>query len=257
LRSVLTTLLVHADRTVPVSSLMRELWNDTPPSSGPTTLQTYILALRRLLSKVTGLPTAVVSREMLVTRAGGYLLRTDRATLDLHRYQSLLAAGRIALINGDDEQGVSRLSEALAQWRGPALVDVPIGPVLESKRRQLEVSRQVMLEYLVDAQLRLGMYGEVLTELAALTAEFPHQEGMHTQYMRALYLSGRRPEALEAFQRLRGSLVRELGLEPGPLVQQLHRAMLDSRADIVAELPTQRPRGEIVGSSAWGGDRDY
>ncbi|MCE7081091.1 AfsR/SARP family transcriptional regulator [Streptomyces sp. ST2-7A] len=257
LRSVLTTLLVHADNVVPVPSLMSELWGDSPPSSGLTTLQTYILGLRRLLTKVTRLPAATVSREVLVTRAGGYLFQSDSGTLDVHRYHSLLSVGWTALIRGDDEAGVGLLSEALAQWRGPALVDVPIGPILESKRRQLEVSRQVLIEYLVDAQIRLGMYGEVLSELAAPTVENPCQEGMQAQYMRALYLSGRRSEALEVFQRLRRCLVAELGLEPSPALQRLHGAILEGRTDILHQLPTQRPKGEIIGSSAWSGCRVY
>lgn len=256
-RSVLATLLVHAGQVVPVSSLMRELWDDVPPNSGLTTLQTYIFGLRKLLAKLTGLPAAKVSSELLTTRAGGYLFQIEHAELDVHCYHTLVAAGRKALTEGDDDTGMRHLSQALGLWRGPALVDVPVGPVLESKRLQFEQSRQVVLEYLVDAQLRQGMYREVLTELAAVTVENPHQENVHAQYMSALHLSGRRVQALEVFHRLRGSLVAELGLEPGPVIQRLHQAILNSETDIDVHLPIHRPQGEIVRSSAWGSDRLY
>ena len=252
LRSVLATLLVHADQIVPVSSLVRELWDDSPPISGRTTLQTYILNLRKLFASATGLSAAEVSRNLIVTHAGGYGLKIDVRKLDLYKYHVLVSAGREALSAGDDRAAVRHLNDALHLWRGPALVDVPVGCVLESKRRQFEESRLVVLEYLLDAELRLGRHREVLTKLAALTVENPLHEGLHAQYMRALHLSGRRAQALEMFHRLRGNLVTELGLEPESTVQRLHQSILNSEDEFDAHMRMSRPSGEIVRSSAWG-----
>ncbi len=256
MRNVLAALIVHADQVVPVSSLMKELWGDCPPVSGLTTLQTYILNLRKLFAAATARSTATIAADFLVTKSGGYVLRAANADIDVHRYNGLVAQGRQALSGGDDENAVTLLSDALAQWRGPALVDVPVGRLLESKRRQFEESRLVVLEYLVDAELRLGMYREVLSDLAALTVENPLHEGLHAQYMRALHLSGRRAQALEVFHRVRGNLVTELGLEPGPPVQRLHQAILnadrdidrngDFDADFDAHLRLRRPLGDIA-----------
>ncbi|MFF4159691.1 BTAD domain-containing putative transcriptional regulator [Streptomyces sp. NPDC001678] len=254
LRNVLAMLMVHTGQVVPATSLVRDLWDDDPPVSGPATLQTYILNLRKMFASVTGMPTAEVAREVLVTRAGGYLLAAGAGTLDVHRYQRLARSGREALARRDDGAAVRDLNDALLLWRGPALVDVPAGRVLESKRRQLEESRLVTLEYLVDAQLRLGMYREVLAELAALTVENPLHEGLHGQYMRALYLSGRRAQALEVFRRLRTALVAELGLDPGPRLQRLHRAVLTADGDDHAwgdPVPAEAP------AVALGGARRY
>ena len=62
------------------------------------------------------------------------------------------------------------------------------------------------------AKLRQGMYLEVLSTLAALTVENPLHEGLQErEYMRALYLSGRRAQALEVFHRLRGTLMTSSG----------------------------------------------
>jgi DNA-binding SARP family transcriptional activator len=57
--------------------------------------------------------------------------------------------------------------------------------------------------------------------------------------MLALYRSGRRGSALEAYHRLRVTLSRELGLDPSPAIQELQRAMLSDdpaleRADAAA-----------------------
>ncbi|WP_199562202.1 AfsR/SARP family transcriptional regulator [Micromonospora deserti] len=239
-RNVLAVLIGHADQVVPAASLILELWGDEPPASASTTVQTYVLNLRKHFAAATGRSMAEISGELLVTRAGGYLLSSRLAALDLHRYGVLVARGRQALGDGDDREAVRHLSDALRVWRGRALVDVPVGRLLEARRRQLEESRLVNLEYLVDAELRLGMHREVLTELAALTVENPLHEGLHAQYMRALHLSGRRAQALEVFHRVRGNLVTELGLEPGLPVQRLHQAILNSDGDVDVASPDRR-----------------
>jgi DNA-binding SARP family transcriptional activator len=226
LRTVLTTLALHAGQVVPTSSLIGELWDDEPPNSGLTTLQTYILNLRKMLAAATGRPIAEISRELLITRAGGYVFEIATCGLDFHRYNSMVAAGRELIAAGDDRGGVSMLDRALRLWRGPAMVDVHGKRVLESKRRQLEESRLVALEHLFDTQLRLGMYREVLPELVMLTGDNPLHEALHAQYMRALHISGRRAQALKVFRELRSNLVAELGLEPGLPVQRLHQEIL-------------------------------
>ncbi|RCV47763.1 transcriptional regulator [Marinitenerispora sediminis] len=255
LRNVLAMLIVHADQVVPVTALMRELWDDEPPASGLTTLQTYILNLRKLLAALTRHPTARVAETLLLTRAGGYQLTTAHAGLDLNRYHEHAGAGRRALAAGDHHGALTHLTEALNLWRGPALVDIPTGRILESKRRQYEESRLVLLEYLLDTQLHLGMYHEALTELAALTTQNPLHEGLHAQYMRALHLAGRRAQALETFHSLRTTLVTELGLDPGPAIQRLHHAILNNDPQLHTSLTP--PPADTIPAGTWTSTRSY
>jgi DNA-binding SARP family transcriptional activator len=76
--------------------------------------------------------------------------------------------------------------------------------------------------------MRLGRHYMLLSELAMLTATYPMHENMCAQFMVALYRSGQQWRALEAFKRLRDTLVSELGVEPSARLQQLQRAILRS-----------------------------
>src|ERR671932_709362 len=60
----------------------------------------------------------------------------------------------------------------------------------------------------------------------ALCGEQPLRARFREQLMLALYRSGGQAEALEAFQRARSVLVDELGIDPIPRLQQLHKAIL-------------------------------
>jgi DNA-binding SARP family transcriptional activator len=61
--------------------------------------------------------------------------------------------------------------------------------------------------------------------------------------MTALYRAGRQAEALEAYRQARRALVDDLGIEPGPALQELERAILrhDPSLDPSARATVQRP----------------
>ena len=234
-RQILTLLAIYANQVLPVSALMEEIWGDAPPCSALTTLQTYILQLRRCMENaLDGEPGG--SKELLLTRHRGYLLRAEPGSVDVHEYDRLASRGQRAADRGDDEQASKLFREALALWRGPALVDVRTGPLLEIEAMRLEESRLGVLERRNDVELRLGRHAELLTELTALTARHPLHEGLHAQSMVAFYRSGRPSAALDVFQRLRANLVEELGIEPSQRLQLLQRAVLggDPALDIDA-----------------------
>jgi SARP family transcriptional regulator, regulator of embCAB operon len=120
------------------------------------------------------------------------------------------------------------VSEALAIWRGRALVDVQTGPLLEVESHRLEEARLDVLDRRIDADLRLGRHHELLGELAGLVGRYRTHEGLHAHLMLALYRSGRRGEAIDVYRRMRTGLVNELGLEPSPSLRRLQHAILMS-----------------------------
>lgn len=240
-RKVLALLLMYAERVVPARSLIREVWHDAPPPSARTTLQTYILQVRRMLRDVLDAPASQVAAEVLLTRSDGYLLRVADGRFDLHEFERLSAAGRAALASGDSQHAARSLRQALDLWQGPALVDVPTGPLLEVQTRRLEEDRLTALQQRIEADLRLGRHHDVLSELTALAAQHPLHENVAAQHMLALYRVGRRTDALKAFHRLRSLLVADLGLEPSPPIQRLHTAILCADPEL-----ERAPRGAAM-----------
>ncbi len=225
-RKVLALLLVRANLVVPVETLGRELWRDEPPASAQTTLQTYVLQVRRMLAQTLGISSEEVARDVLVTAADGYLLRVKPGELDLHEYERLAAEGKAALEEGDDARGSCLLATALKLWQDAALVDVRLGPVLAVEVSQLEESRLATCQLRFDAELRLDRHHAVLCELSGLAAQHPLHEDLQAQYMVALYRAGRRNDPLNAFQRLRTTLLEDIGLEPSRRIHSLQRAIL-------------------------------
>ncbi|MFJ6797976.1 BTAD domain-containing putative transcriptional regulator [Streptomyces sp. NPDC091268] len=235
-RQILTLLALYPGRVMPVPTLMEEIWGTDLPQSALTTLQTYILQLRRRLGTAMGPGEPGGAKDVLATRHGGYLLQIPPESVDVHEYESLLGQGQRAFEGGDDERAADLLRAALALWQGPALVDVRVGPILEIEVMRLEESRLVTVERRIDVDLRLGRHTELLAELTELIARHPQHEGLHSQAMVALYRSGRQATALDVYRRLRGRLIEDLGVEPSPQLQRLHQAMLtvDPALDVAA-----------------------
>jgi DNA-binding SARP family transcriptional activator len=250
-RQVLALLALHADQVVPVASLTEELWNDRPPRSARTTLQTYVLQLRDMISAAlvhdpqgAGPRTA---KDVLVTTPGGYLLNTSGGTSDVREFERLAGTGYRAMDAGDFPGAARQLREALGLWTGSALADVQAGAQLEMEMRRLEETRLCALDQRIEADLRLGRHRELLGELTVLVSRYRTHENLHGQFMLALYRSGRRTEALEVYQRLRNALVRELGLEPSAGLRRLQRSILMAGPEPALDTPPAGERLSRVG----------
>ncbi|HEY8533062.1 MAG TPA: AfsR/SARP family transcriptional regulator [Micromonospora sp.] len=225
-RQVLALLLINMPKVVSVDTLVRELWAENPPRSASTTLQTYVLQLRKSFARGVQKDTSYVAERILVTRHGGYLLNPPLGSFDLHEFERLAAEGREAFHAGDYPRASALLRSALHVWQGPMLVDVQPGEILEAHMVRIEELRLSTLELRIRADLAQGLHHEVVHELTALTALHPLHESFHALLMIALCQSGRRPHALAVYKRIRNTLVSELGIEPSHELQSLHRAAL-------------------------------
>ncbi|MFD5637078.1 BTAD domain-containing putative transcriptional regulator [Streptomyces sp. NPDC127077] len=177
------------------------------------------------------------AKDVLLTVPGGYLLKSGEGVSDVRRFERLAGSGYRAMDAEDYPQAARLLRQALELWSGPALADVHTGPQLRTEAKRLEESRLCALDQRVEADLRLGRHRELLAELTVLINQYPMHESLCGQYMLALYRSGRRGEALDAYQRLRATLVRAMGLEPSPALAKLQRSILMSGPDTLPARP--------------------
>ncbi len=224
-RQVLGLLALNAGRVVTVPTLVEELWGDYPPRSYSTTLQTYILQLRNALATATQ-SSNPYARQMLSTRHFGYVLEEDVCQTDVDVFDGFVRAGRAAFEAGDFYLASDEFSSALQLWRGPALVDVRMGRVLEIEAASLEERRFGAFERRIEADLALGRHADLLGELTLAAARNPMNENICAFLMTALYRTGHVGRSLEAFRRLRSVLRAELGVEPCPRLQRLQGSIL-------------------------------
>lgn len=246
-RQVLSLLGLQAGHVVTVPTLIEELWGMTPPRSALTTLQTYVLQVRRRIEAAMPGEGPGVAKNVLVTRYGGYMLDVPPESVDVRSYERLASAGQRAFEVGDLESASRLLRGAADVWRGPVLVDVQIGVRLGMEVTRLQESRLGVLETRIEADLQLGKHQSLLSELSVLTAQHPMHENLCAQYMLALYRAGRQWKALEAYQSLRDTLIEELGLEPSERLRQLQRAILSSEPSLDKPLSPRQLERQLAG----------
>ncbi|MFC1414363.1 BTAD domain-containing putative transcriptional regulator [Streptacidiphilus sp. N1-12] len=221
LRGLLAVLLLHANQELAPGTLRQHLWGDNAPDSADASLRNLIARLRRALGDEAG--------SRLRTSPGGYLLRVTEGELDLQVFADRCKQGRQLLEKSEWAGAGDVLASALSLWRGDPFSGIPDGPeLLHAQDQWLRETRLLAQEGRIEADLQLGRDQELIAEIRALADAHPLREGLHAQLMLALHRAGRQAEALEVFQVLRRRLVDELGVEPGPLVRQAQREVLDA-----------------------------
>ena len=224
-RSLLALLLIHANRAVSTDRIIDELWGADGSSDHHNALWVQISKLRSALEP--GRPPRSEG-SVLLSRPPGYLLVVQPGGLDAERFDALVEDGRRLL--GDDPIAASRvLGETLALWRGRPYEEFLYESFAEAETVRLEDRRLEAVELRVEADLRCGLAGELVSELQGLVRQHPLREQLAGQLMLALYRANRQAEALRIYGRLRQQLVEELGIDPSPALQELETRMV--RAD--------------------------
>jgi SARP family transcriptional regulator, regulator of embCAB operon len=107
-------------------------------------------------------------------------------------------------------------------------------PWLDEWRRRLDDVRLRGLECFAEARLELG--GPTLIQARDCARQLielaPYRETGHRILMEALERRGNIAEALLAYERLRETLRADLGVEPGPAVQNVYRRLLEATSSV-------------------------
>ncbi len=174
----------------------------------PGALRTSISRLRR-----------VVGFSTLVSRPPGYELRPD--TVDASDFERHLAAAGSA----DAPAARRSLEEGLALWRGDAYAEFAHEEWAVAESRRLAELRTGAVEALAEILLDRREWSGAVATLEPLIAANPFRDRPRGLLMRALADSGRRTDALRAFQAYRKLLIEEVGTEPSGELIALDRAI--------------------------------
>jgi predicted ATPase/DNA-binding SARP family transcriptional activator len=221
-RALLAILLLQRGRPIGRDALIDALWGESAPESAVNSLFAHASRLRDELGK-----------DAIRTVPGGYALPLADGKLDIVVAEREVAAGRRALGMGHAPAASVLLSQALARWAGPALAEFRDEAFAQPEIANLEQLQLGALEDRIEADLALRRHHDLVPELEQLVRVHPLRERMWSQLMLALYRSGRQVDALARYAELRRSLVAELGLDPGPELQDLQRRILGQDPGLV------------------------
>ena len=228
-RAVLARLIFSPGRVVTIEQIAAAVWGDSIPPGYVSTLHTYIFHLRAALEPGRDPGTGPT---ILQTVAGGYRIELDpnKVTLDAVEFEAGLVAGRARLAAGEPGAAADHLRAAITLWRGEVMADLRdfefVAPFADRLSELLVDAQETEFE----AELALGNHARVVEATAAAIAAHPLRERFHAQRMLAFYRCGRQAEALSSYTVLRDRLVTDLGIEPNPQIQDLHRQILAQEA---------------------------
>jgi DNA-binding SARP family transcriptional activator/streptogramin lyase len=228
-RALLALLALHANAALPTDRIVDAMWGERPPASARDMVRLYVSRARGRIG------------ERLVTEASGYSLRATEDEVDLAEFERLRRAGSEALSTGAAAVAATHLRGALDLWRGDPLVEFADFPFAREEIPRLAELRLGTIEDYNDARLATGEAAQLIPSLERLVDENPYRERLRGQLMLSLYRSGRQTDALARYREGRRLLVDEVGVEPGPRLRELERAILQHDADLT---PLQRPRSD-------------
>lgn len=184
----------------------------------------------------------VVGFATLVTAPPGYELRSE--SIDARHFEHLLTvAGK------ENEDARAALQEALGLWRGGAYSEFAHDEWAAAEVRRLAELRAGAIEDLVEILLDANEWSAAIAALEPLIEEQPFRDRPRGLLMRALADSGRRIDALRAFQTYRQLLAEEVGTDPSEAIALLDREIARSGAtDIVASWSPNTATSESVGT---------
>lgn len=235
-RALLVQLLLSPGRTVPATFLVDRLWSQSSlPVDPMNALQLRVSRLRRAL--VDAGVEDMVAREGVGYRAVAVPEEVDALDFTQRVKRARAEAARAAGDAGYDDTHLQSYDDALALWRGEALVDFAAEWWASAESSRLEELRLAALTERAQIALALGRHLEVITDLEPWVARDATLESLAGLLMVALYRAGRQADALDVYGRTMRELDEELGLEPSVSLRSLHQRVLRQDPEL-GEQPT-------------------
>lgn len=209
--------LISSRAGLSLAQLLDTVWPTAPPKSARAALHVHLGTLRKLLA---GVPNGPCIERF----SAGYRIQLNGWDVDVDLFHRLADEAH-ELLEADPASACRLASQALMIGSGsPFTIDGE--PLFVSVTSQLDVARRDLEESLIEALIASGQLGRAETLVHEMIETEPFRERRWSQLMRIQMLEDRAADALRTFQRARRRFVEDLGIDPGPELQALERAVL-------------------------------
>lgn len=206
--------------------LVDGLWPEDQPDNPTKALQILVSRIRAQLG------------DGLVERTpAGYRLALAESQIDASAVLLHAAAAAKHARAGDHTHALAAAEAGLALWDGPPKPDEVRDP-LADLRAERAVTYRTLIRARALALARLGKHGEAVGPLTDLAAEYPRDEEILLELIKAEAAARSPAAAMARYDTYRRTLRDELGADPGPALRQAHQELLQD------EQPTVR-RGVV------------
>ncbi len=219
-RRLLAVLALRVGEVVSQGQLTRILWGEAAEGS---TSDHH--ALHALVGRVRDALRQGGAAAALVTHPSGYLLDVPPGSVDVDRFWRLRDRAQEGQHSRGPAERRALLLEALALWRGDPLEEIDLGSFGDDEVARLVNGRQRSIEDLAAIEIEI-QEGEPEDRLLLLLREDPLRERARELLMLALYRRGLQADALAVFNEGQRMLADELGVDPSPPLQEMHRRIL-------------------------------
>jgi DNA-binding SARP family transcriptional activator len=215
-RTLFAYLAADRHRAASRSELVDVLWPDETPTGADGNLSALLSRLRK-----------AVGEDLIAGRSELQLLLPFETWVDLEVATEALdrATGCLA---ADDAKAALPASHVAALITGRNFLPGASGPWVDSMRHRLDEMFLRAHECSAEASLRQGRSERDTAERSAriLIERSPLRESGYRFLMECLAARGNHAEALRVFASCRDILRDELGVDPGPELQELHARLL-------------------------------
>src|SRR6202163_4718361 len=238
-RTLIKVLAVARGQPFPVPRLVDCLWPDRPPARPSQQISVLVSRLR-----------SVLGAERLPRSDAGYQLVADWIDLDVANHLATAAARRLAAQNYASRRLPAEA--ALALMRGELLADEPDSPWADEERAAVNRLGVDVRRTAARAALAIGDFTAAREMSEAVVAADPYDEGALQVFMAALAHGGQPGTALATFARARKRLREDLGVDPSPATDAVHKAILQGKPipGLIIAVATNHGRDAAVLPSA-------
>ena len=202
--------------------LVDGLWPDEQPGHPAKALQILVSRAR-----------AQLGAEVIATTPAGYRLSLREDQVDTSAVLLDVSASAQHARAGDHAPALASAEAGLALWEGAAGGGAASDDPVAALRAERASAHRALLRARALALSRLGRHAEAAEPLAGLAAERHRDEEVPLELLRCEAATVGPPAALARWEAYRRSLRDELGADPGPALQAVHRQLLQGSSPVV------------------------